>query len=70
LQFESDDLPAGASLNSTSGDFSWTPGESDIGTYSFTIRVSDGKDTAQISATVTVNSPPPPPPEENPQEPN
>jgi len=62
LTFESGDLPSGATLNSTSGDFSWTPAEDQTGNFSFTVRVSDGKESAETSGSVTVNPKPEPPP--------
>jgi len=68
LRFESDDLPSGANLDASTGNFSWTPGEGDIGSHTFTVRVSDGTETDQISANVTVNQPPQPP--ENQQDQN
>jgi hypothetical protein len=68
LRFESNDLPSGANLNASTGDFSWTPGDGDIGSHTFTVLVSDGTDTDQVSSTVTVNEPPAAP--ENPQDQN
>ncbi len=61
LKFESNDLPAGADLNPSSGDFSWTPGDDQTGTFSFTVKVSDGKANAETTGSVTVNSKPEPP---------
>ena len=68
IRFESNNLPSGANLNASTGDFSWTPGDGDIGSHTFTVQASDGTDTDQISATVTVNEPPAAP--ENPQDQN
>ncbi|MEE9117269.1 MAG: putative Ig domain-containing protein, partial [Calditrichia bacterium] len=64
LTFSSDNLPEGASLN-TSGDFNWTPDENQVGTFVFTVEVTDGTDTAQTSASITVKSVPPPEPQQN-----
>jgi len=56
LTFGGIGLPSGASVNSTTGAFSWTPSENHAGANTFTITVSDGKDTASISVTITVTS--------------
>ena len=48
--------PSGASINSTSGAFSWTPTELQDGSHSVTVRVSDGNGGSDSeSITVTVN---------------
>jgi len=61
LTFSSDNLPDGSTLSS-SGEFSWTPGDNQIGSFVFTVQVSDGTDTSQTSASVTVEAKPAPPP--------
>ncbi len=61
LTFESSDLPTGANLNSSSGEFTWTPGDDQTGSFSFTVRVSDGKDSAEATGNITVNAKPEPP---------
>ena len=72
LAFESNDLPAGASLNSENGNFSWTPSDDQTGNVTFTVTVTDGKASAQATGKVTVNpkpapeSPPESPPEASP----
>ena len=43
LAFAVIDLPVGADLNATTGNFVWTPTKSDVGLHSFAISVSDGK---------------------------
>jgi hypothetical protein len=62
LTFSLLNAPAGAQIDSASGEFTWTPGEEQgPGEYAFTVRVSDGvADTDQaIAITVTeVNHPP------------
>jgi len=72
LIFESNDLPAGASLNANNGQFSWTPNDNQTGSYSFTVSVTDGKESAEISGSVIVNPKPEPeipqPPVETPQQ--
>lgn len=48
--------PAGASINSSTGMFTWTPTEAQgPDSYTFTIRVSDGALTDEEEITVTVN---------------
>ncbi|WP_042475472.1 putative Ig domain-containing protein [Bacillus ndiopicus] len=48
--------PAGASINATTGVFTWTPTEAQgPGSYTFTVRVSDGALTDEESITVKVN---------------
>jgi len=47
--------PAGASINSSSGAFSWTPTEAQgPGSYPFTVRVSDGLANTDVPITITV----------------
>ena len=41
LTFNAEDLPDGASLDATSGQFTWTPGEDDLGPVYLPIRVTD-----------------------------
>jgi hypothetical protein len=62
IAFSSDNLPEGATINAN-GEFSWTPDENQIGTFVFTVKVSDGTDSAQTSASVNVKALPSPPPE-------
>ena len=62
LSFESNDLPDGANLDAQSGDFSWTPSDDQTGTFSFTVTVSDGKESAQAKGSVKVNAKPVAPP--------
>ena len=54
--------PSGASINSTSGAFSWTPSESQDGTHTITVQVEDGNggsDSETITVTVSeVNADP------------
>ena len=48
--------PSGASINSTSGAFSWTPSESQDGAHTITIQVEDGNGGSDSEAvTVTVS---------------
>jgi hypothetical protein len=55
-------LPVGALFNVNTGQFSWTPGAADGGTYSATFSVSDGRCSSAdqtISISVTVGNLPP-----------
>ncbi|MNB82261.1 hypothetical protein D3C81_186060 [compost metagenome] len=46
--------PGEAALDSSTGEFTWTPARS--GSYSFFVQVSDGKATSMLAATVNVKS--------------
>jgi len=54
-------LPPGATYNTSTGEFSWTPSPSDAGTYTLTFTVSDGhaSDSETITITVNANNNPP-----------
>jgi hypothetical protein len=58
LVYQSADLPAGATLDQNTGLFSWIPAENQTGTFKFTVKVSDGTDTAKASGSVTVQAKP------------
>ncbi|WP_331700337.1 putative Ig domain-containing protein [Paenibacillus sp. IITD108] len=48
--------PVGASINSSTGEFTWTPTEAQgPGSYTFAVRVNDGASNAEEQITVTVN---------------
>ena len=49
-------LPPGATYNTSTGEFSWTPGGSDAGTYSITFCASDGNASDCETITITVSS--------------
>lgn len=55
-------LPPGPTFNGTNGSFSWTPTEGDVGNYSVTFCITDGRLTdcegIQISVTAATNHPP------------
>ncbi len=53
LTFSLLDAPAGATIDATTGEFSWTPPDGPA-TATFTVVVSDGDDTDQETITVTV----------------
>ncbi len=50
-----DDAPPGATIDPSTGAFSWTPGSSDVGTHPVTIRVSDdGSPSMEDFETITI----------------
>src|SRR5205085_8179410 len=50
-------VPAGASINASTGSFSWTPTDAQSpGTYRFKVQVSDGALTDVEEITVTVDN--------------
>ena len=55
LTYTSSNLPSGASLDSSTGVFDWTPSLSQAGSYEITINTSDGSTTTSDSFTITVN---------------
>jgi PKD repeat protein len=61
LSFSVDVLPPGATYNTSTGHFSWTPNASDAGTYTLTFSVSDGhaSDSEVITITISANNAPP-----------
>ena len=56
LQYFFSSLPAaaGATLNSSTGLFSWTPGFDQAGVYNFTFTVSDGQYSTNVTSQITV----------------
>ncbi len=58
LQFSSSNLPQGASLDASSGQFGWTPSVGQAGSYSVKIKVSDGKESAETSVKIKVTAKP------------
>ena len=56
MTFSMTGAPAGASMDSLTGTFSWTPAESQTGTYTMTVRVDDGSgasDSENVTVTAT-----------------
>ncbi|WP_224994258.1 Ig-like domain-containing protein [Cesiribacter sp. SM1] len=51
----SQDAPAGASINSTTGQFSWKPAEDQDGIHTFDVLLHDGLLTVQQTVTVVVH---------------
>ena len=49
-------LPSGASINSSTGIFTWTPADTNVGNNVFTFRAGDGTDNNDINITLTVNN--------------
>ena len=62
LTYSAVDLPDGATLDSHSGTVSWTPKEGQTGTFTVSVKVSDGKESATASTKVTVKPKPQPAP--------
>jgi len=57
LTYAANTLPSGATLNSSTGAFSWTPSYSQAGSYSITFSVNDGHTgTDSETITITVNN--------------
>jgi DNA/RNA endonuclease G (NUC1) len=57
LTFSLVGAPAGAAINPSTGEFSWTPTEAQGGTgvpFNFTVRVSDGTSSADSPVSITV----------------
>ncbi len=54
LTFSADGLPSGANLDANSGQFSWTPSEDQQGKHTFTVKVSDGQESASITVKILV----------------
>jgi DNA/RNA endonuclease G (NUC1) len=57
LTFSLAGAPAGATINATTGQFSWTPTEAQGGTgvaYAFTVSVTDGTSNADANVVITV----------------
>ena len=62
LTYGASNLPTGATLNPTTGAFSWTPTYSQSGTYPGVVfTVSDAHDSDSETITITVNDDPTPP---------
>ena len=56
LTFSLVGAPSGASIDASTGQFLWTPDETQgPGTYPFTVRVSDGEANTDFNITITVN---------------
>ncbi|MDS4059341.1 MAG: putative Ig domain-containing protein [Candidatus Contendobacter sp.] len=56
LTYSVNGLPAGASLDTGTGQFTWTPGYDQAGVYNVTFMVSDAQANASQSVTITVNN--------------
>ncbi|MBM3250043.1 MAG: tandem-95 repeat protein, partial [Candidatus Omnitrophica bacterium] len=54
LTYSATGLPSGASFNSSTKTFAWTPGYTQAGTYQVTFTVSDGMLTDSEAVTITV----------------
>ncbi len=56
LSYTAGALPEGASFDAATGQFSWTPGYEQAGSYSVPFTVSDEEDETTMSVEVTVNN--------------
>jgi len=56
LSYSASGVPVGATFNSVSRSFSWTPGYDQAGSYSVTFRVSDGALSASQTIIITVSN--------------
>jgi hypothetical protein len=54
ITYSSTNLPQGAVLNATTGDFSWTPTQRQAGTYNISFSASDGQAADSKNTTITV----------------
>jgi hypothetical protein len=54
LSYSVANLPTGATMDSATGVFSWTPSYTQGGTYNLIVRVIDGKVTTPVTQTVTL----------------
>jgi putative Ig domain-containing protein/flagellar hook capping protein FlgD len=55
LTFSLVGAPAGATINASTGVFTWTPAAGQAGVYPFSVRVSDGVTNTDAAITITVN---------------
>jgi len=55
LTYSAGNLPEGASFNTATGAFSWTPADGEAGTYVVTFEVTDGYISDSEAVTITVN---------------
>ena len=55
LTYSASGLPSGASFNTASGAFSWTPADGQAGTYVVIFEVTDGYLSDSKALTITVN---------------
>lgn len=56
ITYSADNLPDGASLNSSSGELTWKPTYAQAGDYSVTFKLSDGKETVSQAVEIKVNN--------------
>ena len=58
LTYSTDPLPAGASFNPETREFSWTPDYTQAGVYPIVFKVSDGENVVSEEMSITVNDVP------------
>ena len=56
LTYKAIDLPTGASLDSNTGEFKWTPDASQVGVHNVSFTVSDGEETVKRIVTIKVRN--------------
>ena len=56
ITYSAQSLPSGATLDSQTGDFAWTPSYTQAGSYSVTFRASDGNSQVSETIIITVNN--------------
>ena len=61
LSYSAINLPTGATIDPTTGEFSWTPGPSQAGDYVVTLQVSDGQATSTQNILIVASAQPQPP---------
>ena len=57
VTYSSDNLPEGATLDASTGEFSWKTGTADIGSKSVTFTATDDSASASKTVTITVTAP-------------
>jgi hypothetical protein len=62
LTFESENLPGGANLDRSSGRFSWSTSDDNVGNYTISVQVSDGTDSKETTFSIEVKAKPAPEP--------
>ena len=56
LTYSTDPLPAGASFNPETQEFTWTPDYTQAGVYPIIFKVSDGENVVSAEMSITVNN--------------
>lgn len=56
LTYTASNIPTGAAFNAATRMFSWTPTQNQTGNFTVSFRVSDGRASADMSVSITVNA--------------